>query len=287
MATINWPIPTVVGQIYTSTNGDAWRWTGDYWQSIGTSSIGGTGATNQVTLWSGTNALTGTNAIAYTNTPGTNVNITISDSGYGSVLGRGTIDASVSNGSATNTIRSGSNTVNINPIIEFKRAKNSLVTPNTLTVGTYIGETKHTGAYDALGNYRTSAIIRAEATELWSAIASGTKLSINTISNGTTTPIERISIEGTGFIKFYNLYTFPGTIGTNGQVLATNGAGPLSWMTITAAMINAPTGTGTPNYLARWTPGSTTLGTSTIQDELVLVSELSTQLTNLQFLIVI
>lgn len=268
MATINWPIPTVVGQIYTSTNGDAWRWTGDYWQSIGTSSIGGTGAANQVTLWSGTNALTGTNAIAYTNTPGSNINITISDSGFGSVLGRGIVDTSVSNGAATNTIRSGSNINVINPSLEFKRAKNSLAVPNTITIGTVIGEVKYSGAYDSLGNYRTSAYIRSEASELWGATASGTKLSISTMSNGQWNGLtERFSIEGNGLIRFYGIYTFPVSNGTINQVLSTNGAGTLSWSSITAASLGAVSGTGTANYLARWTPGSTTLGTSTIRDD--------------------
>ena len=267
MANINWPNPTFVGQTYVSDNGDSWRWTGQYWQSIGTSAIGGTGATGQVTIWSGTSSITGSPRITYSDTPGSDVKITISDSGFGSVLGRGFIDTSVNNGGATNVIRSASNTNGVASVIELKKARNTIAVPNTLTSGTYLGEVQYTGAYDGLGGYRTSSTIRSEASELWSSTASGTKLSINTISNTTTTLTERFSIEGNGLVRFYGLYTFPNSNGTVGQVLTTSGAGTLSWSTISAASLGAVGGTGTINYLSKWTTGGTTLVNSQIRDD--------------------
>ena len=267
MANINWPNPTFIGQTYVSDNGDSWRWTGQYWQSVGTSAIGGTGATGQVTVWSGTNSITGSPRITYSDTPGSDVKITISDSGFGSVLGRGFIDTSVNNGGAGNVIRSASNSNGVASVIELKKARNTLAVPNTLTSGTYLGEVQYTGAYDGLGGYRTSATIRSEASELWSSITSGTKFSINTISNTSTTLTERFSVGGDGLIKFYNSYTFPNSNGNVGQVLTTSGAGTLSWSTISAASLGAVGGTGTINYLSKWTTGGTTLVNSQIRDD--------------------
>lgn len=46
---INWPVPTTVGEIYTSPNGDKWEWNGYGWDTFGsigvTGPIGPTGAT--------------------------------------------------------------------------------------------------------------------------------------------------------------------------------------------------------------------------------------------------
>ena len=49
---INWPIPTTVGEIYTSPNGDKWEWNGYGWDTFGSIGVtgpigptGGTGAT--------------------------------------------------------------------------------------------------------------------------------------------------------------------------------------------------------------------------------------------------
>ena len=46
---INWPVPTTVGEIYTSPNGDKWEWNGYGWDTFGsigiTGPIGPTGGT--------------------------------------------------------------------------------------------------------------------------------------------------------------------------------------------------------------------------------------------------
>jgi len=52
------------------------------------------------------------------------------------------------------------------------------------------------------------------------------------------------------------------TVGSSGQVLTSNGGGAPSWTTPSSTV----TGSGTNNYLARWTPNGTTLGKSLIQD---------------------
>ena len=60
---INWPIPTTVGEIYTSPNGDKWEWNGYGWDTFGsigvTGPIGPTGGTGG-TGGTGSTGATGT-----------------------------------------------------------------------------------------------------------------------------------------------------------------------------------------------------------------------------------
>jgi hypothetical protein len=58
------------------------------------------------------------------------------------------------------------------------------------------------------------------------------------------------------------------SIGTSGQILASNGSAPY-WST--PSSLNIPTGTGQVNYIAKWT-GTNTLSTSTITDDGTLVT---------------
>ena len=65
-----------------------------------------------------------------------------------------------------------------------------------------------------------------------------------------------------GTTTFNNVpYSWPSTAGSNGQVLTTNGSGSLSWSNVSAGI----SGTGTPNFLAKWTD-ATTLSTSTLYE---------------------
>jgi len=81
---------------------------------------------------------------------------------------------------------------------------------------------------------------------------------------GTTNPTYKLDVSGslrvTGQTVFNGVaYTWPTSAGSAGQVLTTNGSGGLSWTSAAGGI----SGTGTQNYLAKWT-GSTTLGDSNI-----------------------
>ena len=56
-------------------------------------------------------------------------------------------------------------------------------------------------------------------------------------------------------------YSWPSSSGSSGQVLTTDGSGNLSWSSSSAGI----SGTGTPNFLAKWTD-ATTLSTSTLYE---------------------
>ncbi|MCO5251900.1 MAG: hypothetical protein M9949_10845 [Candidatus Kapabacteria bacterium] len=58
-----------------------------------------------------------------------------------------------------------------------------------------------------------------------------------------------------------NTYAFPSEDGTDGQVLVTDGTGDLSWETPSGI-----TGSGTTNYMTKWTTGGSVIGNSLFQD---------------------
>lgn len=62
-------------------------------------------------------------------------------------------------------------------------------------------------------------------------------------------------------VNINNKYNLPSVDGTVSQVLRTNGNGNLYW-----SSIGVVTGTGSTNFLTRWTPNGSTLGNSLIRD---------------------
>jgi hypothetical protein len=89
---------------------------------------------------------------------------------------------------------------------------------------------------------------------------------------GTTTPAYKLDVSGdlrvTGQTIFGGVaYTWPSTAGSSGQVLTTDGSGNLSWTSVAGGV----SGSGTQNYLAKWT-AATTLGDSIITDDGSLVT---------------
>ena len=71
-----------------------------------------------------------------------------------------------------------------------------------------------------------------------------------------------LEFTGAGNIKFNGAYSFPKVAGTADQVMQTNGFGVVSWATVGNVV-----GSGTNNYLSKWTPDGTTLGNSQIRDD--------------------
>ena len=67
-----------------------------------------------------------------------------------------------------------------------------------------------------------------------------------------------------GKIKINGEYTLPEADGTSGQVMTTDGAGTVSFVTPQNSGVG---GSGTLNTVAKWTPNGTTLGDSQITDD--------------------
>ncbi len=243
----NYTFPTpdgTNGQTLTTNGSGTVSWT---------TPLTGTGASPQVALWTGTTTIGGSSRITYADSPGSDVSINFYDGGYGASYGAGLADIYTENGPASVRIRNGSPFVTTAPIIAFFRSRGELNSTLPLTTGYILGELDFYGSYDTLGNTNGSAAIRIEASENWSDTENGTKVSIATMANGEYTGLtERFAVTGTGAIRFNNAYTFPMTTGSNGQVLTTNGAGTLSWTTVSGGGAGTVTGSGIVNKVAFW-----------------------------------
>lgn len=117
---------------------------------------------------------------------------------------------------------------------------------NIETTGVTSGATYHTtslrGNLPGGSSLQTGVQIHAEATENWALGTNyGSKYIIKTVATGAATPIERLSILGTGAIRFNDAYTFPIADGTASYFLQTNGSGTLSWA---SALSNPMTAAG-------------------------------------------
>jgi hypothetical protein len=255
----NYTFPTpdgTNGQTLTTNGSGTVSWT---------TPLTGTGASPQVALWTGTTTIGGSSRITYADSPGSDVSINFYDAGYGASYGAGLADIYTEDGPVSVRIRNGALATTTGPLIQFFRSKGDMGSTSPLTSGYVLGELDFFGTYDILGNYNGSAAIRVEASQSWTNTANGTKVSIVTMANGEYTGLtERFAVIGTGAIRFNDAYTFPMTAGSNGQVLTTNGAGTLSWTTVSGGGGGGTiTGSGTTNYLPIWT-SSTGLGDSYI-----------------------
>ena len=100
----------------------------------------------------------------------------------------------------------------------------------------------------------------------------------NCVGIGTTTPNEKLTVNGSisangnMYLDKGGLYASIGGIGTNGQILQSTGSG-IKWATGAAGGSCCGTicGTGTNNYVSKFTPDGTTIGNSIIQDNGSLV----------------
>ena len=261
----NYTFPTpdgANGQTLTTNGSGTVSWT---------TPLTGTGASPQVALWTGTTTIGGSSRITYADSPGSDVSINFYDSGYGASYGAGLADIYTEDGPVSVRIRNGALATTTGPLIQFFRSKGDLGSTSPLTSGYVLGELDFFGTYDVLGNYNGSAAIRVEASQTWTNTANGTKVSIVTMANGEYTGLtERFAVIGTGAIRFNDAYTFPMTAGSPGQVLTTNGFGTLSWTTVSGG--GGSSGSGTLNYVSKWTPDSTTLGDSRIFDNGTIVA---------------
>ena len=110
-------------------------------------------------------------------------------------------------------------------------------------------------------SFNSAGSIEVVGIEDYNTNTRGSDIIFKVGSIGSASEIERLRILQDGRLEINGSYHFPNSDGTASQVLSTDGAGILSWNTITAGLA----GSGTLNYLSKWTNG-TTLGNSLIQD---------------------
>jgi len=104
-----------------------------------------------------------------------------------------------------------------------------------------------------------------DGVNLWTGVS---PLPLYNVGIGTLSPLYKLDVQGTGrFTGALTIgsYTLPSTDSTGGYVLKTNGAGSVTWQPDANSGGNI-TGSGTQNYLARWTD-ATNLSTGIIYDD--------------------
>ena len=140
--------------------------------------------------------------------------------------------------------------------VYFHRARGSEASPTAVTNGLPMGGLM-VGGYDGSSMVAYTGGLQMESTEDWSTSGHGTKLLFSTTENGTTGMTTKMVVDHNGNVGIgttapgYKLdvdgkgnftggltigaYTLPNTDGSNGQVLATNGAGVLSWTSVSGS----------------------------------------------------
>ena len=109
-----------------------------------------------------------------------------------------------------------------------------------------------------IGHSTQSVFIKVNGTNV-DYNASGNSSGSHTFSTGN---IERMRITSAGGISFGSTGT---AYGTSGQILKSNGNASPTWID-GSAIPGVPGGSGTTNYLARWTPNGDTLGIGVVYD---------------------
>ena len=90
----------------------------------------------------------------------------------------------------------------------------------------------------------------------------GTRYALSFGTGDAAAAVERMRITNLGGISFGSTGT---AYGTSGQILKSNGNASPTWID-GSAIPGVPAGSGTTNYLARWTPDGDTLGNSIVFD---------------------
>ncbi|MEO8149474.1 MAG: hypothetical protein ABI723_17675, partial [Bacteroidia bacterium] len=173
---------------------------------------------------SGTNISGGSLSLLGGTATGTGIGGTINITGGATVSGTGgAVNINVGSNNASN-INTGANTQNVT----IGNSSNNIILPKwTVPGGIYY----NTNASGQLGD--ASLLIWDNSTN---------RLGINTASPGSTLDVKgslRLSGSTSGYVGFQpaaaagaTTYTLPASDGTNGQALATNGAGSLTWSTL-------------------------------------------------------
>ena len=113
----------------------------------------------------------------------------------------------------------------------------------------------NTGAFSDTGKSHASIIL--------SGAAGGSSILFYTKDSNNATGTQRMAIESDGTLNLKSSkFKINGSGGTNGYTIVTDGSGNISW---SSAGTGTVTGTGTANYVSKWT-GTSSQGNSLIQD---------------------
>lgn len=133
------------------------------------------------------------------------------------------------------------------------------------------------GAITAGGNISTTAQVIGSCISTTGFLHAATTAG-NCVGIGTSTPNQKLTVNGSisangdMYLDKGRLYASVGGCGTSGQVLQSTGSG-IKWETAAAGgnFCGTVCGTGTVNYVSKFTPDGTTIGNSIIQDNGSLV----------------
>jgi len=160
-----------------------------------------------------------------------------------------TLSETVDIGNSIKTFGSG-----LKPFIEFENTSGTEFSKGYLSNNDILGLIS---AKSKAGELGKALFI---ATQNHTVTNGGTKFEIFVTPNNSILEVPSLKIDQDGSVGFRN-YTFPSADGTLNQILKTDGAGNLSWQN------EGSSGSGTNNYVARWTPNDTTLGKGVIRDD--------------------
>lgn len=226
---------TTIPHIGGNAFGDMLQWSGTAWATTSTSTLGISGGAalvgdpGNVAYFSASNAAQGTSTITIDGASHVGIATTTPITAL-------TVFQQFS--SAPQNVRGIANILYFTgaqgPTFDFIKARGTPGSPTSInavdTLGTiafagYDGTNAITGALTAIG-----AQITGQATDAWSAIDHGSKIFFNTVPNGGTAQITRMTIDQSGNIGIATT-TYPAALNVGGDIYNTGGIGVGLWNT--------------------------------------------------------
>ena len=113
--------------------------------------------------------------------------------------------------------------------VKFEKSRGTIASPSAVLDEDVLGSLIF-GAYDGSSMRSDRASILSIASENWTTMNNGTALAFYTTGNGNEGSNERMRINNDGSIEINNMYTFPSSVGSQGQVLSLSDEdGTLDW----------------------------------------------------------
>lgn len=120
-----------------------------------------------------------------------------------------------------------SDTVADQPNIEIRKARGTRETPTAVQANDILGRLVARG-YDSV-SFAIGALIRVLANQNWSSTARGSRIEMQTVQDGSTTPTTRMTVHHDGRVEIEN------TLDHDGTLIGLNGSAPVAKGTITGS----------------------------------------------------